>query len=246
MPREPEDETMSNADKNDETIEQSETDAQLTDDTDPVTDVDMAEDEATDEDDTDRGNVRRLLPVHAAPNTGKNALKVSRQRGRPRKVERMPTTSDLEYNEAMSLAKEPFIENDPVYKAAINNSDSTAILHIIKAQVAREAAALEFQRIENEKFGKDTAQISTRRIDALMKFVNIELENKKLGGDLLDLRGEKFQAVFAFFIETIQTVAADVLSPEQVDLLFNRLGTALEGWEERAAYAVLGRGKDKK
>jgi len=39
-----------------------------------------------------------ILPVHTAPNTGKNSLVVKRGPGRPRKVERMPTTSDLEYH----------------------------------------------------------------------------------------------------------------------------------------------------
>lgn len=191
-------------------------------------------------------NVRRLLPVHAAPNTGKNSLKVDRQRGRPRKVERMPTTSDLEYHAEMSEEKTRFIDQDPVYKAAVGKCESSEILHIIKSQVAREAAALEFQRIENEKFGRDTAQISTRRIDALTKIANIELEIKKLGGDILDLRGEKFQRIFKLLIGKFETVAGDVLQPEQVDLLFNRLSTEMEGWEEEVAVAVAGKGPDKK
>lgn len=211
------------------------------DDTDPA----LADGELPPTDDR-QDNVRRLLPVHAAPNTGKNGLKVERQRGRPRKVERMPTTSDLEYHAAMSEEKSRFIDLDPVYKAAQGKADSSVVLHIIKAQVAREAAALEFQRIENEKFGRDTAQISTRRIDALTKIANIELEIKKLGGDILDLHGEKFQRIFNMLIESFQEVASEVLSPEHVNLLFNRLGTVLEGWEDRAAMALAGKEPEKK
>ena len=220
------------------------------DDSDPISDVEKGEDADTsgpvDTDGSRENNVRQLLPVHAAPNTGKNSLKVARQRGRPRKVERMPTTSDLEYHALMSEEKSRFIEDDPVYRAALGKADSAEILNIVKAQVAREAAALAFQRVENEKFGKDTAQISTRRIDALTKIANIELEVKKMGGDLLDLRGEKFQRVFAMLIESFKEVSTTVLSEEQVDLLFNALGTKLEGWEDRAALAITGKDHSKK
>lgn len=209
-----------------------------------VDDMESLIDDATHDDRPD--NVRRLLPVHEAPFTGKHTLQVERKkRGRPRSVERMPTTSDLEYHHEMSEEKQRFIEKDPIVKASFSNKDSSEILHIVKTQVAKEAAALEFQRIENEKYGKDTAQISTRRIDALTKIANIELEIKKLGGDILDLKGEKFQRVFKLLIESFQEVASNVLSEEQVDLLFNRLGTALEGWEERAAIAITGKDSGK-
>jgi hypothetical protein len=213
--------------------------------TDAVDEMDSGEADELLTSDERQDNVRRLLPVHAAPNTGKNGLKVERQRGRPRKVERMPTTSDLEYHAEMSEEKTRFIDKDPVYLAALGKADSSEVLHIIKSQVAREAAALEFQRIENEKFGKDTAQISTRRIDALTKIATIELEIKKLGGDVLDLHGEKFQRIFNMLIESFQEVASEVLSPEHVNLLFNRLGTTLEGWEDRAASALAGKKSEK-
>jgi hypothetical protein len=188
-------------------------------------------------------NVLQLLPVHAAPTLGGkgkqgNALKVERRVGRPRKVERMPTTSDLQYHAAISEEKARFIDSDAVVQATQGSSDAAQVLKLIRSEVAKEAAALHFQRIENEKFGKDTAQTSTRRIDALTKIANIELEIKKLGSDAIDLHGEKFQKVFALWIEMMREVASDTLSPELIDLFFNRFSTKIEGWEERAADAV--------
>ena len=188
-------------------------------------------------------NVLQLLPVHAAPTLGGkgkqgNALKVQRGPGRPRKVERMPTTSDLQYHALISEEKAKFIDSDAVVQATRGAADSGQVLKLIRAEVAKEAAALHFQRIENEKYGKDTAQTSTRRIDALTKIANIELEIKKLGSDAIDLRAEKFQKVFALWIEMMREVAADTLTPEQIDLFFNRFSTKIEGWEDRAADAV--------
>ena len=215
----------------------TEADTEEQDDADPIGETVEANesDKAT--------NVLQLLPVHAAPTLGGkgksgNALKVARGPGRPRKVERMPTTSDLQYHALISEEKAKFIDSDAVVQATKGSADAAVVLKLIRAEVAKEAAALHFQRIENEKYGKDTAQTSTRRIDALTKIANIELEIKKLGSDAIDLRGEKFQKVFALWIEMMREVASDTLTPEQIDLFFNRFSTKIEGWEDRAADAV--------
>ena len=219
--------------------------------------VEMNETDETDEhqDDSTEGaspaaksspldNVRRLLPVHAAPRVGGKSkggtdLQVKRGRGRPRNVERMATTSDLEYHAEMSDAKQQFINDDPVVIAATKGKvEANILLKLIRTEIAKEAAALHFQRIESEKFGKDTSQTSTRRIDALTKIANIELEIRKLGPSSIDPSSEEFQKVFASWIEAIRDVAAETLSPEQVDLFFNRLTSKLEGWEERVANAA--------
>lgn len=183
-------------------------------------------------------NVIKLLPVHAAPNTGKNGLTVKRGPGRPRKVERAATVSDLEYHAKMAEVRETFVATDAVVKAISGHADAADMLHTIKGEVAKEAAAIHFQRIENEKFGKDTAQTSSRRIEALVKIANIELEIKKLGAEMIDLKSEKMQRVFSFFVLQIKETAGDTLSPETVDLFFNRLMSKLDGWEDKCAEMV--------
>ncbi len=183
------------------------------------------------------GNVVPLLPVHAAPHAGGKskgaALKVTRRAGRQREVRRMPTTSDLEYHAQMAEAKAEFIDKDPVFAAIARHADSMDILATVRQAVAKEAAALHFQRIENEKYGKDTAQVSTRRIDALKKIADIELEIKKLGGANIDVHSEKMQRIFKFFVDTVRSTLEGNLSPEQIDLVFNRLSTEFEGWQEK-------------
>lgn len=168
----------------------------------------------------------RVLPMHLAA--------TKRTRGRPRRVENVPSPNDLTYHAQISEAKSRFVDEDRVVAAARNRSEAAHMLHLIKEQIACEAAAIHFQRMENEKLGKDTAQTSTRRIDALTKIAGIELEIKKLGADLIDLRGERFQRVFKLWIETIRQVAAETLPPELIDLFFNRLSTEMDGWEDKA------------
>lgn len=229
------------------------TDSNHPDPTDPIADVDL--DSLIDEVTGESGetppaeqseieavnNVVNLLPVHAAPYTqsrprgegGGDALKVQRRVGRPRKVERMPTTSDLEYHAQMTEQKASFIQQDSVVQAAVAKADPMMMLAVIKTEVAKESAALHFQRIENEKFGKDTAQVSTRRIDALKKIADIELEIKKLGGSQIDVNSEQMQRVFKFFVDTVRAILEENLSVEQLDLIFNRLTTEFEGWQEK-------------
>src|SRR4030042_6543578 len=144
-----------------------------------------------------------------------------------------PTKEDLEYYEKTYEESCKFIDEDPVVCGA-KGRDTLAFLATLKAEVAREAAALVYQRVVLEKMGKDITQISGRRIDALKKIADIEMEMLKIGFDHIDVRSEKFQKVFKMWIETIQSVAEQVLSPEELDLFFNRLSTEMEGWEDKA------------
>jgi hypothetical protein len=174
-------------------------------------------------------NVRHLLPTHLLPKT-----KTGRPVGRPRKINPQPTQNDLDYHAAMSEEKQRFITEDPVVKALSGRVDSANLLSTLRAEIAKEAAALHFTRIEAEKYGKDTAQTSTRRIDALTRIAHIELEIKKIAPDVIDVRGEKFQKIFRMFIEYLKETAQETLSPEAIDLFFNRFMTKMEGWEDKA------------
>ena len=173
---------------NDEIIDPTDSvDSEIDDSSDTSDETDSVE--ADDQPDADGGsamdNVRQLLPVHAAPKRGAGggSLKVERGRGRPRKVEKMPTTSDLEYHSKMSEEKQRFITQDPVVTATESGKvDGADLLRKLRSEIAKEAAALHFQRIENEKFGKDTSQTSTRRIDALTRS-----EERRVGKECLRL-----------------------------------------------------------
>ena len=175
-----------------------------------------------------------ILPVHAAPNTGKNALVVKRGPGRPRKVERMPTTSDLEYHALMTEEKMRFTETDPLVRAIEGNCDTMTLLHRVKLDIAREQSAIHFQRIESEKRGVDTGQLSSRRIDALERLAKIELKIREADRDSINLGSEKMQKIFALWVEVMREVAQEVLPAEFMDLFFSKFSTAMEDWEDKA------------
>lgn len=171
----------------------------------------------------------QVVPIHAATGQG-----VKRGPGRPKKINAKPTNDDLIYHAEMIRQKTAFINSDPLVQSTNLRQDAVETLQKVKEEIARESAALHFQRIEEEKYGKDTSQMSSRRISALREVANLELEIRRLGATHIDLKGERFQKIFKFFLETVREAADGSLSPEQIDLLFNRLGTMLEGWEEKA------------
>lgn len=180
-------------------------------------------------------NVVRLLPVHAVAHQAKLLRSAARSKG----VERKPTQTDLEYHALMADQRDKFIESNVVVDAIRKHTDAADMLRLIKEQLACEAAALEWQRNENQKFGKDTAQVSSRRIEALKKMADLEVDIKKMGADTINLKSEKFQRVFKYLIGSFREVCLDIgLRPEQIDLLFNRLASAMEGWEDKAAELV--------
>lgn len=182
-------------------------------------------------------NVIKWLPVATTP-AGMAQLKAARQRGRPRTIEKAPTTRDLQFHQRMSEEKARYVEADPVVTAAKECADSVDFLRGIKLEIAREAAALRFQRVQNEQLGRDTAQISTRRIEALNKVASIEFDIKKLGADMIDLRGERFQRVFKLWFEMVANAAKNIMQPEQFDLFLNQLETTFDGWEDSASQVM--------
>lgn len=171
-----------------------------------------------------------VVPIHAATAPAK------RGPGRPRKINPKPTPDDLAYHAEMQRQQLNFIEQDAVVQAADSVTDSIEILQTLKRKIARSAAALEFQRIELQKYGKtqEATQVVSRQITALREVAAIEAEIAEKRTQTLDLRSGDIQKVFQLFIEKIKEVASETLPHESQDLFFIRLESALEGWEDEA------------
>jgi hypothetical protein len=168
------------------------------------------------------------LPLHAKG-------PVKRKPGRPKKVVEKPSHDELEYHAEMMRERERFIADDGVVKALREDLTAEGKLKVIQERLAAEASALEFQRNELDKLGKDTSQVSTRRINALKEIANVELELRKLSTELPDFKSEAFQKVFRLWVQMTSEVAQELLTEEQFDLFVNQLSTKMETWEEDAA-----------
>lgn len=173
--------------------------------------------------------VAAVVPIHAATGPIRRTV-------RGKKVELRPSPDDLAYNAEMQREQASFIDSDEVVKAVYNRQDSIELLQIIKQRLARAAAALDFQRVEIQKYGKlsEAAQIVSRQVAALREIAATELEIQKRSETLIDVRSDKMQKIFAFWTEKIEETGKETLSPEQFDLFFNKLEGKMSGWEDEA------------
>jgi hypothetical protein len=157
-------------------------------------------------------------------------------RGRPTNAEKFK--AELEQRR---VERQAFIENHPLILAnpaptEVNSAVGRLIL--VKHQMAREAAALEFNRGVLDMEGKETATVSSRIVSTLDKMSGIDLEIKKLGNVVVDPRSEEVQKMAALWIKTLSDtvtgmVADQSMDTQTMDLLFNKFSAALEGWEDR-------------
>jgi hypothetical protein len=155
--------------------------------------------------------------------------------GRPRKPDPETTKAIADYHAQMAREQVEFVDRDPIVRATDSPKESAEMLRLVRQRLARIQASLDFRRIEDEKLGgKEAAQILSRQTAVLREIAQIELKIKEMGAQTLDLRGEPMQKVFALLIGRIQKVASETLPKAQFDLFFNRLGTALEDWEDEA------------
>lgn len=174
------------------------------------------------------------LPSKVTASSGGRALA---PRSRPLPTRHLSPQEEAERIHALEEERRQFVASDPVVKTAAGK-DSLAVLGALKMEVARETAVLAFARTLLERQGRDGSAISSRRIDALKKIADIELEMKKIGVDKLDVTSEKFQRVIKFFLELVSAAAVATLNQEQADLFFNRLTSEMEGWVDKVADLV--------
>jgi hypothetical protein len=167
-----------------------------------------------------------------------NASARRRGPGRPRKIDVPSTSSELEYNEAFVEQMIEHREADEILRQCKPYGNSLEVLRQVRDVIVQMQSDMEFKRIKDERQGKDTTQLYARRLDALSKIANLELEIRKIGSDTIDLKDPKFQKVFTLWIDTIRKVVTELSPPEYVDLFFNRLMTEMDGWEDRASDAL--------
>jgi hypothetical protein len=202
------------------------------DETDPVN-------ESEPEDENLSDHSRRVLRAASVVPLYDAAAK--RGKGRPKKINPKPTRDDLVYHQEVIAQQAAFVDRDEIVRATRNRQSSLETLQLLKERIAIAGANLDFHRVELQKRGvsqKEIPQVISRQIAALKEIANIELEINKYQASVFNLRDERLQKVFSLLIDTFRDVATEMLPAERFDLLWNRLETALEGWEEKAESLV--------
>lgn len=158
--------------------------------------------------------------------------------GRKPKVELAPVNENV--GEVME-ARQEHIDNSDLVAEAGANPDSDGVIDNILSAMAAEAAALEFERLESERHGRDASGISAKRARVLKGMADVWLKRKQVAAaGSVDLDSPAFGVVFSFMLETIRGSLEDAgARPEFIETIFTKLSKRLDdGWKEEAKARV--------
>lgn len=134
--------------------------------------------------------------------------------------------------------KKEVIDQDAILTTARSNPDSPDVLHHVIVELGQEVASLVFERMEAERNGKDTTNVSVKRISGLKALADTWLKRKdQLVNREIDMNSPGFRAVMKFAMETWkEAMAASGLRPEMVETVFTKAARMMndDTWEHEA------------
>lgn len=129
------------------------------------------------------------------------------------------------------------LATDPIVKTAKADPESADLLHHVVVSLAEEAASLGHERRNAELEGRETSQLSIRRVNALKAVAETWLKRKdQTANREIDLSSPQFKAVFSLTLEAFREAMTEAsLRPEMVEMVFAKLTAKLQdGWEQEA------------
>lgn len=154
--------------------------------------------------------------------------------GRRPRVQLPPATPQIA---AVEVAREDHISFDPVSREISKDSVSDDAMETVLQGMAREAASLEFERLESQRNGKDATNISTKRARVLKAMADLMLKRRQLSeGSLVDLDSPQYKALFGHTLETFKdAMNASGCRPELIETVFtNFVGNLDDAWKQDA------------
>lgn len=179
--------------------------------------------------------VVELAPRRDLPESERERLGVPRcGRGRPRVIRPKPDLDDPYLTQLHDLRVEAEA-GDPILAACRDHDEKTerVVEHSLMG-IAREAAALRFEREAAEKRGADVSQLCSRRISALSTLASLIVERARVGGERdLDVRDPRLLRIVDLFHEQIREVAIEVMDDERAKVFLTAYRAKTVGWQDR-------------
>lgn len=168
-------------------------------------------------------SVAVVLPLHRLDENGCPVF--VRRRGRQRRIERVPTISEAHYHATVAEAAERSIEQDEVV-VATSAGDPEKVIAQTMVGVARESAALHWDRIKSQNEGRaDAEKISSRRVAALCRLADLVVvreEMRRASGQMSD---EEVGRATELFIQDMEETVREVAPSEVAEKFLSSFKT---------------------
>ena len=174
------------------------------------------------------------IPLHAVSRDGAgNELSVKRRPGRPRSVRRAPSATEESFIHAIRCARDLFIDSDPLVGALRDRVNVDLVLREVLNGLATESASILWEIRRGREAGRDTAQLSSRRIDALSKIGLVELARVKLSlGVDLTPSDPRTSVIVNVFVDSVRRVLEVTLPAATFSLVMSEIEQRLHEWRQ--------------
>ena len=120
-------------------------------------------------------------------------------------------------------------QNDEVMTQVRNDQNLSDVLHLATMGFAEEAAAMAQARVSLEAQGKNTSNVSAKRVTALRAIVTMDEAESQLGGQSLDLEGVVSRGFSALQWKTLRKALSQaMIRPEQIYIIFAKLAKLMD------------------
>ncbi len=154
--------------------------------------------------------------------------------GRPKKVVLLPANAVVA---EVVKRKQDSISRDQVLNAVKANPEDPDVLHQVVLALGEEAASLGFEREEAERGGRETSNISVRRVNTLKALADTWLKRKdQVVTRGVDLRTPSFKVLLQYILETFrETLELTGVRQEMIETILVRLSKEMgDEWENEA------------
>ena len=135
----------------------------------------------------------------------------------------------------MNEARAAHVDADVLVGTLRGRANVDQVLGAIIEGLARESASLAWEIRQGRQAGRDTSQLSSRRIDGLQKIAMIELGRRKLGleGEL-GPQNPRMNTVVTCFMTTVSDVLEGALPVARASHLCGMIERRFREWQEGA------------
>ncbi len=130
-----------------------------------------------------------------------------------------------------SKRRDRYLRRDKLLRTTDKDPDSSDVMDLILKELASEAAALGFERVELENEGKNVSEVSSRRTRILEKTGEIWLKRQERLKDVgvVDLDTPAIKAFMKAIVDTFQESMVELkFRPEAITSLLNKVASRID------------------